>query len=214
MRGAQGRGVEGGAAEASWRSTELDIVGGAAHALNSSLTGLTLAAEMARMDEGLCEGTLEVIEQQSTRLQSEVELLFALLALERTTPQLHNPLELARSAERLFRRLPAAIRGDVRITGTPDAGAVELDAGPCVRAVVLCMRAFAAAFEAPGIREIELEVHSGEGTIDMTIRCGDDAIAPAQEFLDVAAELLGPGCGATLATTDRRVTLLMQTPRR
>lgn len=188
-------------------------MGGVAHALNNSLTGLTLAAEMARLDDAVPEDTLDVIEQQSARLQGEVELLFALLALERTTRQLHNPLELARSAVRLFQRLPAAV-GDVRITGTADAGAVELYAGPCIRAIVLSMRAFATAFGQPGIRALELEVRAGDGAVALDVRCGDDSVAPAQDFVDAAADVLGPDCGAHLVVTERRVTLLMQTPQR
>jgi hypothetical protein len=197
-------------AVSAWRETELGIIGGAAHGLNSFLTGLTLATEIARSDDALPGETLDTIEQQSARLQREIELLFALLALERYSPQLHNPLELARSAARFFERLPVSVRGAVRISGS--AGAVELDAGPSVRALVLCLRSFSAAFPDSSIRELELHVHPAEAYAGISVRCSDAAILPDPALLGAAAAMPRPDTGAVFDPAT--LTLRMQTPRR
>lgn len=196
----------------SWRETELGIVGGAAHALNSSLTGLTLAAGMARMDAGMTDQALEVIEQQAVRLQQEVQVLFSLLSLERSDPQLHNPIELARAAARLFDRLPAATRSSARITGTREAGAVEVPAGPCIRAIILCMLAFAGAAQRLGTHEIELFVHGVDNGVGLEVRCDDAAVEPLAGSLEAAAAVLRPHPSARLETHNGRVRLIMPVP--
>lgn len=173
-----------------------------------------LAAGMARIEADAAVQTLDVIEQQAVRVQQEVQMLFSLLSLERSDPQLHNPIELARAAARLFERLHAATLSSVRITASSEGGAVEVPAGPCIRAIILCIRAFADAAQGPGrgIREIELYVYGADDKVGVAVRCGDASVSPLRHSLDAAADLLHPHPGAHLETDGGRVRLLMRIP--
>jgi hypothetical protein len=191
-----------------WRAAEMAIIGGCAHALNGSLTGLLLAAELGRMDDRLPAETLDVIEQQSVRIGTEIAVLFTLRTLDSPLVELHDPLELARTAVTLFERMPVAAKANVRVTGTPEVVAVEVAGGPCVRALVLCLQKLAESPRAADSRDIELRLsrHGPE------VRIGLEADGPPIPLPGAAEALLGVNTGARLLSLDGLLTLALATP--
>jgi hypothetical protein len=193
---------------AGWRETEVAILGGCAHSLNGSLTGLMLVAELGRMDDRVPSEALAVIEQQAGRIGSEIAVLFTLRTLDSPLVELHDPWELARTSVTLFERLPAAAGTSIRITGTAEVGAVEVAGGPCVRALVLCIQTLAESPSPAGRHDIELRLsrHGPEVRIEVA---SDAQSVP----LPRAAEaLLEPNTGARLLSLDGRPTLILVTP--
>jgi hypothetical protein len=184
------------------------IIGGCAHALNGSLTGLLLAAELGRMDDTLPSEALDVIEQQSVRIGTEIAVLFTLRTLDSPLVELHDPWELARTAVTLFERLPSAAKANVRVTGTPEVVAVEAAGGPCVRALVLCLQTLAETPPAADSRDIELRLsrHGPE------VRIGLAADGPSIPLPRTAEALLGMNTGARLLSLDGLLTLALATP--
>jgi hypothetical protein len=191
-----------------WRAIELAIIGGCAHSLNGSLTGLSLAAELGRMDDSLPTEALDVIEHQAGRIGSEIALLFTLLTLDSPLVELHNPRELARTSATLFERLPAAAGTSIRITGTADVGAVEVAGGPCVRALVLCLQTLAETPSPADRHEIELRLsrYGSEVRIEVV---SDGASVPLPR---AAVALLEPDTGARLISLDGLSTLILAAP--
>ena len=192
---------------AGWRETELAIIGGCAHSLNGSLTGLMLVAELGRMDDSVPSEALDVIEQQAGRIGSEIAVLFTLRTLDSPLVELHDPWELARTSVTLVERLPAAAGTNIRITGTSDV-AVEVAGGPCVRALVLCMQTLAETPSPAGRHEIELRLsrHGPEVRIEVA---SDGHSVP----LPRAAEaLLAGDTGVRLLSLDGLPTLILVTP--
>lgn len=193
---------------ASWRETELAIIGGCAHSLNGSLTGLILAAELGRMDDSPPSETFNVIEQQAGRIGSEIAVLFTLRTLDSPAVELHDPWELARTSVTLFERLPAAAGTSIGITGTADVVAVEVAGGPCVRALVLCIRTLAETPSAAGKHEIELRLSRHGREVRIQVASDGPSIPPPQ-----AAEALLPmASGARLLSLDGLSTLVLVTP--
>jgi hypothetical protein len=191
-----------------WRATEMAIIGGCAHSLNGSLTGLLLAAELSRMDDRLPSEALDVIEQQCARISAEIAVLFTLRTLDSPLVELHDPWELARSATTLFERLPAAAMASVRITGTPDVVTVEVAGGACVRALLLCMQTLTEALPAAGSHDIELRL-SREGPEVMIRVAAEGTSIP---LLRTAEALLDTDTGARLLSLDGLPTLALVTP--
>jgi hypothetical protein len=194
---------------AGWRETELAIIGGCAHSLNGSLTGLMLAAELGRMDNSsLPSEALDVIDQQAGRIGSEIAVLFTLRTLDSPLVELHDPWELARTSVTLCERLPAAAGTSIRITGTSDVVAVEVAGGPCVRALVLCIQTLAGKPSPAGRHDIELRLsrHGPEVRIEVA---SDGPSAP----LPRAAEaVLAGDTGVRLLSLDGLSTLILVTP--
>lgn len=201
------RGVRVDDSEAGWREIELAIIGGCAHSLNGSLTGLLLAAELGRMDDSLPSEALDVIEQQAGRIGSEIAVLFTLVSLDSALVELHDPRELARTSVTLFERLPQASGTSVRITGSPDVP-VEVAGGPCVRALVLCIRMLAETPSPEGRRDIELRLsrHGPEVRIEVA------SDGPSVTLPRAAEALLAADTGARLRSLDGMPTLILATP--
>lgn len=194
-----------------WRQAELGILAGIAHSLSGALGGITLATELARMDNELPDHAYEVLDLQLRRLQDELRVLVSVLELERTSVQLHDPVELVRSAVRLFERLPAETQPRIRTTRTPDVTAVEVAAGPCIRALVLCMHAFSASSSRTAAPEIMLHIDRVGTDVAVAVRCGSPALTPARDVLDAAASLVG-AAGGRIEADREQATLIMQPP--
>ena len=194
---------------AGWREIELAIIGGCAHSLNGSLTGLVLAAELGRMDNSLPSDALEVIDQQAGRIGGEIAVLFTLLTLDSPLVELHDPRELARTSVTLFERLPMAAETTIHITATGEVGAVEVAGGPCVRALVLCMQALAETLSPAGRHDIQLRLsrHGPEVRIEVVSDDGPSVPPPP-----AAVALLEVDTGARLLSLDGLSTLILVTP--
>lgn len=196
---------------AGWRSTELAIIGGCAHSLNGCLTGLLLAAELGRLDDRLPAEALDVIEQQSSRINAEISILLTLRGLDSESVELHDPLQLARTAITLFQRLPVAARAAARTFATPEVVPVDVAGGPCIRALVLCLQAIAGSVPEAGGEVIDLRVSRRDPDVMIDIVSAHSGVL-VNSLASASEAVLDMEAGARLVTLKGTPTLVLRTP--